>query len=356
MGDCGPDRAQDHRRHLRRHGAPRRRRLPGKDPTKVDRSAAYTARYVAKNIVAAGLAKRCEVQLAYAIGVAASAVDHGRRHSAPAKSPTTLLKLGPEALRPAARRDHRASSTCAARSTVRPPPTATSGAATSTFPGSGPIAPRPCARRRERWESQGRRPERRGDASRHARFADSLGRAAARRQSRGGILVSCLALARLHRRTDRFRLAQTLPALPLALRHGELAKRYLAARAGRSPDRRCSRLDRRRAGNQRTGLVAGRLWGHRALWHFEQAGMELEATRAARRIGDVRVGGGDPASGRRYYAEAISEARDIGGRARGGPGGARDGAGRARAAQRDDRTAPWSDRPGPAGALWRPGR
>ena len=42
----------------------------GKDPTKVDRSAAYAARYIAKNIVAAGLAKRCEVQLAYAIGVA----------------------------------------------------------------------------------------------------------------------------------------------------------------------------------------------------------------------------------------------------------------------------------------------
>ncbi len=41
----------------------------GKDPTKVDRSAAYAARYVAKNIVAAGLARRCEVQLAYAIGV-----------------------------------------------------------------------------------------------------------------------------------------------------------------------------------------------------------------------------------------------------------------------------------------------
>ncbi|KJS14528.1 MAG: S-adenosylmethionine synthetase [Peptococcaceae bacterium BRH_c4b] len=42
----------------------------GKDPTKVDRSASYAARYVAKNIVAAGLADRCEVQLAYAIGVA----------------------------------------------------------------------------------------------------------------------------------------------------------------------------------------------------------------------------------------------------------------------------------------------
>ncbi|MEG1524757.1 MAG: methionine adenosyltransferase [Clostridia bacterium] len=42
----------------------------GKDPTKVDRSAAYAARYAAKNVVAAGLAKKCEIQLAYAIGVA----------------------------------------------------------------------------------------------------------------------------------------------------------------------------------------------------------------------------------------------------------------------------------------------
>jgi S-adenosylmethionine synthetase len=42
----------------------------GKDPSKVDRSAAYAGRYVAKNIVAAGLAKRCEIQVSYAIGVA----------------------------------------------------------------------------------------------------------------------------------------------------------------------------------------------------------------------------------------------------------------------------------------------
>ena len=42
----------------------------GKDPTKVDRSAAYAARYVAKNVVAAGLAERCQIQVAYAIGVA----------------------------------------------------------------------------------------------------------------------------------------------------------------------------------------------------------------------------------------------------------------------------------------------
>ena len=45
-------------------------RFSGKDPTKVDRSAAYAARWAAKNIVAAGLAERCEIQVAYAIGVA----------------------------------------------------------------------------------------------------------------------------------------------------------------------------------------------------------------------------------------------------------------------------------------------
>lgn len=44
--------------------------VSGKDPTKVDRSAAYAARYVAKNVVAAGLARQCQVQVAYAIGVA----------------------------------------------------------------------------------------------------------------------------------------------------------------------------------------------------------------------------------------------------------------------------------------------
>ncbi len=42
----------------------------GKDPTKVDRSAAYACRYLAKNVVAAGLADRCEIQVSYAIGVA----------------------------------------------------------------------------------------------------------------------------------------------------------------------------------------------------------------------------------------------------------------------------------------------
>lgn len=57
---------------------------------------------------------------------------------------------------------------------------------------------------------------------------------------------------------------------------------------------------------------AADIWAHRALWHFERAELPLEATRVARRIGDLRVAGGDPASARRYYAEAISEARDLG--------------------------------------------
>ena len=63
---CRCHRTQDHRRHLRRmrrHGGGA---FSGKDPTKVDRSACYMARYVAKNIVAAGLADRATVQLAYA--------------------------------------------------------------------------------------------------------------------------------------------------------------------------------------------------------------------------------------------------------------------------------------------------
>ncbi|MEK6532198.1 MAG: methionine adenosyltransferase, partial [Deltaproteobacteria bacterium] len=52
------------------HGSHGGGAFSGKDPSKVDRSASYLARYVAKNVVKAGLARECEVQLAYAIGVA----------------------------------------------------------------------------------------------------------------------------------------------------------------------------------------------------------------------------------------------------------------------------------------------
>jgi hypothetical protein len=101
--------------------------------------------------------------------------------------------------------------------------------------------------------------------------------------------------------------------LPLALRRGELAAGYLAAeRDG----------DHQRAGaaavTAMEGAIAGGewwaadIWAHRGLWHFERAGMTLQAARQARRIGDLRSAAGDPGSARRYYAEAIDESRDIG--------------------------------------------
>ncbi|MGH2416856.1 MAG: hypothetical protein ACRDFY_00845 [Candidatus Limnocylindria bacterium] len=104
-----------------------------------------------------------------------------------------------------------------------------------------------------------------------------------------------------------------LRELPLALRSGEVASDYIAAE---------QQGDHRRAGAAAVAAMeralgegefwAADLWAHRGLWHFEQAGMTLQATRQARRIGDLRSAAGDPDSARRYYAEAIDEARDIG--------------------------------------------
>ena len=70
VGDCGLTGRKiivDTYGGMARHGGGA---FSGKDPSKVDRSAAYAARYVSKNVVAAGLAERCELQLSYAIGVA----------------------------------------------------------------------------------------------------------------------------------------------------------------------------------------------------------------------------------------------------------------------------------------------
>jgi S-adenosylmethionine synthetase len=70
VGDCGLTGRKiivDTYGGMARHGGGA---FSGKDPSKVDRSAAYMCRYVAKNVVAAGLAKRCEIQVSYAIGVA----------------------------------------------------------------------------------------------------------------------------------------------------------------------------------------------------------------------------------------------------------------------------------------------
>ncbi len=83
-------------------------RFSGKDPTKVDRSAAYAARYLAKNVVAAGLADRCTIQLAYAIGVSdplSLYVDlHDTGHVDPAKLETILPQL--MSLKPRGIREH----------------------------------------------------------------------------------------------------------------------------------------------------------------------------------------------------------------------------------------------------------
>ena len=119
----------------------------GKDPTKVDRSAAYMARYIAKNIVAAGLADRCEVQLAYAIGVAEPVSVLVDTFGTGKISEVELQKLvranfslTPKGIIEAW--------TCGAPSTRRPLLTATSAARTRTSPGKRPTRPRPCARRR----------------------------------------------------------------------------------------------------------------------------------------------------------------------------------------------------------------
>ncbi|MDQ3688746.1 MAG: hypothetical protein M3406_01660 [Chloroflexota bacterium] len=113
--------------------------------------------------------------------------------------------------------------------------------------------------------------------------------------------------------TDAPAARRGLRELPLALRRTALAAPYLEAERAN---------DHRRAGAAAASAMDRALsehdwwpadaWAHRALWHFEQAGMTLQATRQARRIGDLRVAAGDPHSARRYYAEAIDEARDVG--------------------------------------------
>ena len=100
----------------------------GKDPSKVDRSAAYAMRWVAKNVVAAGLARRCEVQVAYAIGKAqpGRAVRRDLRHRDASRS-TRSRRRSPRCST-CARPRSSATSTCCARSTPRPRRTATSAA------------------------------------------------------------------------------------------------------------------------------------------------------------------------------------------------------------------------------------
>jgi S-adenosylmethionine synthetase len=116
----------------------------GKDPTKVDRSAAYAARYVAKNIVAAGLAKQCQIQVAYAIGVAkpmnVTIYTEGTGVISDERSPSWSMPTSTCAPRASSR-----CSTCCARSTKRPPLMATSAARSPSSAGNAPTRRSCCA-------------------------------------------------------------------------------------------------------------------------------------------------------------------------------------------------------------------
>ena len=100
----------------------------GKDPSKVDRSAAYAMRWVAKNVVAAGLATRCEVQVAYAIGKAEPVGLFVETFGTETVDPDKIADAIAAGLRPAPGRDHPRPRPASGRSTRRPPPTATSAA------------------------------------------------------------------------------------------------------------------------------------------------------------------------------------------------------------------------------------
>ena len=110
----------------------------GKDPTKVDRSAAYAARYVAKNVVAAGLADRCQLQVAYAIGVAHPMSVNIECFGTEAVPIATIEQPRRRSTSTCVRERSSATSISCDRSTRRPPRTVTSGGTTATSRGSAP--------------------------------------------------------------------------------------------------------------------------------------------------------------------------------------------------------------------------
>jgi GNAT superfamily N-acetyltransferase len=104
-----------------------------------------------------------------------------------------------------------------------------------------------------------------------------------------------------------------LRELPSALRHEPLAEVYLAAEHAEDHAEAAAAA----AGAMERAIAEeawwpADVWAHRALWHYERAGLDLEAIRQARRIGELRSAAGDTVSARRYFAEAIDEARDVG--------------------------------------------
>jgi hypothetical protein len=144
VGDCGLTGRKiivDTYGGVGRHGGGA---FSGKDPSKVDRSAAYAARYVAKNLVAAGLAEKCEVQVAYAIGVAEPVSVHVETFGTAKVDEARIESLirAHFDLRP------KALSRCwisYGPSIARRPRTATSVGMSPSSPGSAPTAPMPCA-------------------------------------------------------------------------------------------------------------------------------------------------------------------------------------------------------------------
>ena len=116
----------------------------GKDPSKVDRSAAYAGRYVAKNIVAAGLATKCTVQISYAIGVAKPTSVMVTTGGTGKVAMSAWANWWPSTLT-CAQKALSKCSICCARSTKKPPPTATLAAKSPSSLGSAPTKPPLCA-------------------------------------------------------------------------------------------------------------------------------------------------------------------------------------------------------------------
>ena len=132
-------------------------------------------------------------------------------------------------------------------------------------------------------------------------------------EPRPGLLARLLARVRGLASGHEAPAPEGLPELPLALRRGDLGAAYLGAERDRDHARAASAaVEAMDAALRAEDWWPADLWAHRALWHFEQAQDTLQAIRQARRIGELRAAAGDPASARRYYAEAIDEARDVG--------------------------------------------
>ena len=273
----------------------------GKDPTKVDRSGAYMARYVAKNVVAAGLARRCELQLAYAIGVAHPLAINVQTFGTGTISDAALAAIIERTF------DLRPGAIIGGLDLRRPIYRQT--AAYGHFGREDLDLP---------WERLDRVDELRAAA--RLRLADghrprARPPAPARGASRGlGSSVACW-----RRRAPALGVSREPPPA----RPARAAACPAPRRAGRCRTLRPSATaiigaPRRRRWRPWSGRLAPKSGGRPTSGGTARCGTSSRParrsmpTRQARRIGDLRAAAGDPGSARRYYAEAIDEARDIG--------------------------------------------